>query len=104
MKINSFIFKILCSGASCKQVMWGGHQSPSLPFTSPSSPPPLSSVPHAPTVPSLPPPLPSLPPPSTFPFPALPSLPLPSPSLPSPSLPPVPSLPLPLEVGHLKSS
>ena len=87
----------------------GGHQSPSLPFTSPSSPPPLSSVPHAPPLPSLPHPLPSLPPP--LPSPPLPSLPLPLPSpslpcppFPSPSLPPVPSLPLPLEVGPLKSS
>ena len=65
----------------------GGHQSPSLPFTSPLPSPPFPT------------PLPSLPFPLPLPSPSLPCLPLPS-----PSLPPVPSLPLPLEVVPLKSS
>ena len=85
----------------------GGHQSPSLPFTSPSSPPsPLLPSPRpyppfpspSPTFPSPSPPfpLPYLPFPLPLPFPSLLCPPFPCPPLPCPPLPcprPFPSPP-----------
>ena len=75
-RLPAFAAILFYSGASCKQVMWGGT-SP-LPFPSPPLP--------------LPPPLPS--PSPTFPSPS-PYLPLPCPALPPPPL-PFTALPFPV--------